>query len=401
MPIIFLLLILVVGQFATAKIEFDSIKVGIDQCYKANHWTTVQVNVISQHEPFEGQLQLQVNEVINGRRDQTYFYPLILQPVDRRRFSFLVYIPDYSVEIKLELVSNFGEQRLVNIVSPSVPKSVGSVLVLVVSPTRSHVDELTDQTVVKYITPTGLPTNWIAYESFDLMILHQVRLNKRYFPPAKQTAILDWICRGGTLLLSVDNHQQPHFLSPFLNTEKKSQSSNIRLYSLGHGRLGVIPFDLEQITDEFGDDFFSNYAVSPRKAEGQYEPFRRYREQIHQHLKSLKPSSSPRILYLVIFFSSYFLVLWWVNRQTYRHYLILSIVVPFLFVLISVFPFLPHQITVNRFSIATIYGQRERLHLKTYFSLIGQKQDQINLGLPLQLVVQSQESGIQWVYTPT
>ena len=390
MVIFLFFLILLVEQLATAKIEFSEIEFGLKQCYKPNRWAIVEVTVASQYESFEGKIGLQVNEVISGQEDQSYFRPLVLQPVDRRRLLLPIYIPDYSVEIKLRLISYLGELRLVKTLDVPVSKPLDSTVVLIVSPIDNYVDKPSGRTVFEFITPNDLPTYWIAYESVDLMVLHQVRLNDRYFPPDKQAAILDWICRGGTLLLSLDNDQKSHFLSPFIKMKPFLQSSKVDLYAIGHGRLGILPYDFEDMLIEFGNSFFLDYSISPRNAEVQYEPFRRHQEQIHQYLKSFKPSSSSLIRYLVIVFSFYCLLIWWVHYQTYQKYLILSILIPFLFILILVFPFTPDQISVSHFSIATVYGQTERIHLKTYLGLISKKRTEIRLKLPKHSAIQSQ-----------
>lgn len=393
MVIFLFFLILLVEQLATAKIEFSEIEFGLKQCYKPNRWAIVEVTVASQYESFEGKIGLQVNEVISGQEDQSYSRPLVLQSVDRRRLSLPVYIPDYSVEIKLRLISYLGELRLVKTLDVPAAKPLDSTVILIVSPIDNYVDKPSGGTVFEFIAPNDLPTYWIAYESVDLMVLHQVRLNDRYFPPARQSAILDWICRGGTLLLSLDNDQKSHFLSPFIKTKPFLKSSKVELYSIGHGRLGVLPYDFEDMLLEFGNSFFLDYSISPRNSEVQYEPFRRHQEQIHQYLKSFKPSSSSLIRDLVIVFSFYCLLIWWGHRQTYRKYLILSILIPFLFILILIFPFTPDQISVSHFSIATVYRQTERIHLKTYLGLISKKNTEVRLKLPKYSAIRSQSQG--------
>ena len=195
MVIFLFFLILLVEQLATAKIEFSEIEFGLKQCYKPNRWAIVEVTVASQYESFEGKIGLQVNEVISGQEDQSYSRPLVLQSVDRRRLSLPVYIPDYSVEIKLRLISYLGELRLVKTLDVPAAKPLDSTVILIVSPIDNYVDKPSGGTVFEFIAPNDLPTYWIAYESVDLMVLHQVRLNDRYFPPARQSAILDWICR--------------------------------------------------------------------------------------------------------------------------------------------------------------------------------------------------------------
>ena len=53
-------------------------------------------------------------------------------------------------------------------------------------------------------TPTsrGCPPHWKGYDSVDFFVIRGVSLDERRISKRQQQALLDWIERGGTLLVS-------------------------------------------------------------------------------------------------------------------------------------------------------------------------------------------------------
>ena len=78
---------------------------------------------------------------------------------------------------------------------------------------------------VKYLPNSGrLPRHWIGYNAVDILVVREVRLTDRRILKAQQTAMLDWILRGGTLIVSGGgsfNYLQGSFIEPFLPVELK------------------------------------------------------------------------------------------------------------------------------------------------------------------------------------
>ena len=59
------------------------------------------------------------------------------------------------------------------------------------------------QVHVKYLPNSmSLPRDWIGYSAVDVLVVREVRLTDRRILKAQQTAMLDWIQRGGTLIVS-------------------------------------------------------------------------------------------------------------------------------------------------------------------------------------------------------
>jgi len=434
--ILVLLSILCWLNSAVAEIELASIQVGFDQIYKHDRWTAVQATIESRYESFEGQLELRVQDTIADQANQTYIQPVVLQQVDRQQRTFLIWMPNRSVELRFQLRSHLGDVRLIHQLTPAIPKPLADLVVLVVSPTISYrydqteqnwsVQKETDpgsgvkssgsQVFVAHTTPSQLPKVWLGYDSVDLMILHDVRLTERYFPSSKQMAILDWICRGGTLILEANDHylgitnQQTNFLTPWLPVASlprpsPTQTEQISLHPLGNGQLGILPTYLQQMVSEdtiaFWSTLFNQVSMSARHAEARYDPYRRHRERIYQQLKTLKPQHSPLIRHLFIFSLIYVVAMWLVSRQQLQRYIFLSLVVPIGFILVLILPSQPERINLHHFSMATVYGRRQRLHLKSYLGIIGQKQVQASLQFPASSAIRTTNFDAAVVQTPT
>ena len=56
---------------------------------------------------------------------------------------------------------------------------------------------------IKYLqNSNALPTKWIGYDAVDLMVIRDVSLSDRRISKSQQAALLEWIQRGGTLIVS-------------------------------------------------------------------------------------------------------------------------------------------------------------------------------------------------------
>ena len=81
------------------------------------------------------------------------------------------------------------------------------------------------QAHVRYLpNPMSLPRNWIGYTAVDVLVVRETRLTERRILKAQQTAMLDWIQRGGTLIVSGGssfNYLRDSFIEPFLPVELK------------------------------------------------------------------------------------------------------------------------------------------------------------------------------------
>ncbi|MBI1927620.1 hypothetical protein HYR99_25680, partial [Candidatus Poribacteria bacterium] len=156
------------------------------------------------------------------------------------------------------------------------------------------------------------------------------------------------------------------------------------------------PFSEPPGVEAFWEWLLKAEGQSPRHAEARYEAYRRHDEKLQTLLTNLSSRGAPLIRLLAIFLSVYILSLGgfirWVGRNERkskwgergsagaepshapsRAYWIGGSLITVLFSSAVIIPrhFVPSSVSVNRFSILSVYAERERAHLQTYLGIIA------------------------------
>ena len=157
--------------------------------------------------------------------------PLSLTRTDRQRRVIHVFLPGVSSQLSIKLVSHAGQVRVPQELTPELPKSLTDLVILALTPSRDLLsrwdgnqigDKEKGHAFVAYTDFKGLPTHWKGYDSVDFFVVRGVSLVERRISKRQQQALLDWIQRGGTLLVSggADLRQlRGSFLEAFLPVE--------------------------------------------------------------------------------------------------------------------------------------------------------------------------------------
>ena len=273
----------------------------------------------------------------------------------------------------------------------------------------------------------GLPAHWKGYDSVDFFVIRGVSLDERRISDRQQQALLDWIQRGGTLLASGGadlRWLRGSFLEAFLPVElgdlqRKTQlpgpmqrfgfaadtpfdliefkpkpgmvplvGDEGQVYAAkrfwGGGQIISIGFDYTAppFSDSPGAEAFWEWLIktesrTPRHTEARYEADRRHDEKIQKILAAIPSAEAPLIRLLLIFLSAYALsfgtVIRWGGKGRSQLYWVGGIALTVLFSCGIVLPrhFVPSPVSVNRFSILSVYPSTNRAHLQTYIGIIA------------------------------
>ena len=290
-------------------------------------------------------------------------------------------------------------------------------------------------TFVAYTDFKRLPFHWKGYDSVDFFVIRGVYLDERRISKRQQQALFDWIQRGGTLLVSggVDLRQlRGSFLEtvsagcsesrsyrggagqrrviqlpksmqrfgfvadlPFDLIEFKSKSGMVVLASdgdqiyiakrfFGGGQIISLGFDYNAppFSDSPGAEAFWKWmlgteARTPRHAEARYEADRRHDEKIQKILAAGPSAKAPLIwllfVFLVVYTLGFGVLIWWSGKGRPRLYWGGGIALTAFFLCSVILPryFVPSPVSVNRFSILSIYPSTNRAHLQTYIGIIA------------------------------
>jgi len=274
-----------------------------------------------------------------------------------------------------------------------------------------------------------LPAHWKGYDSIDLFVMRNISLAESRISKKQQTSLLDWVQNGGTLLISggsnlkyLRNSFLESHLPVYLGTSKTVTHLPERLVrrklapafpidiinftpkrngqilisegeqifvssrSFGSGQIICLAFDynlppFSQLpeSNQFWTWLLKSMGKSRRHFEDQYEPHRRDAEKIHQLLTSLPAERAPLIRMLALFVLPYLLSVggftWWAGKhpQCSRAYWISCSIITVFFSCAAILPriFLPTPVSVNRFSILSVYSESSRAHLQAYMGIIA------------------------------
>ncbi|MFB3041171.1 MAG: hypothetical protein ACE1ZS_05095, partial [Candidatus Poribacteria bacterium] len=224
-----------ISSSAFASIEFELIKFGFEGHYKRGRWVPLHVSIVSQDEAttFTGEIIVEVSDIFSGKQIQTYSTPLSLMPTDRQRRVLYIFQPGTSTKLNLKLTHQDGRIQTQQEIVPELPKQAKDLFVLALTPNRDvlsrrdgkpivrgHSGTEEGQTLVAYVEAQKfLPTHWKGYDTVELLVIRGVSLTERYISRKQQTAVLDWIQEGGTLIVSGGSDVQylrGSFLEPLL-----------------------------------------------------------------------------------------------------------------------------------------------------------------------------------------
>ena len=421
---------------AFSAIEFKSVELGYDKVYKRERWAPLQVVVTSHNEDFNGEIRVEVRNIFSDELIQTYVVPLSLTRTDRQRRVIHVFLPGVSSQLSIKLVNHAGEVRAPQELTPELPKSLADLMILALTPSRDLLsrwdgkqigDKEQGHAFVAYTDFKGLPIHWKGYDSVDFFVIRGVSLVERRISKRQQQALLDWIQRGGTLLVSggADLRQlRGSFLETFLPVglgglqratqipeslqrfgfvadlpfdliEFKPKPGTIPLVGdgdqlyiakrvLGGGQIISLGFDYNAppFSDSPGAEAFWKWmlgaeARTPRHAEARYEANRRHDEKIQTILADVPSEQVPLIrlllVFLVVYVLSFGALIWRSRKGKSRLYWVGGIALTVLFSCGVVLPrhFVPSPVSVNRFSILSVYPSTNRAHLQTYIGIIA------------------------------
>ena len=219
-----LICVILVTSSAFSAVEFEDVTFGFSKVYKSGKWAPLNVNLRSQNEltTFNGELTVETRHIYTDEPIFRYAMPLQLSKTDRKQKTFYIYCPKttFKLYIQLDQSNESGKQIETSISVPhssheiTPPISIASkdYLVLVLAPSgdkleriidSKHLDDEGTQAHVKYLPNSrAMPTRWIGYDAVDLVIIREVSLADKRILKSQQTALLDWVQRGGTLILS-------------------------------------------------------------------------------------------------------------------------------------------------------------------------------------------------------
>ena len=233
-------------SIAVGAVEVEDVTFGFGNGYKTGTWAPLTITVRNQDEPtgFRGELIVEVRNFSADTAIERYATPLRLIRSELQRKHFYVYCPKNATQLVIQLAPvtpataaefrGVATRHLKDILLPT-PIARKDYFVLALAPSGDKLSRVVDkkqlagsdaaQVHVRYLpTPMALPHDWIGYSAVDALVVREIRLTDRRILKTQQTAMLDWIQRGGTLIVSGGssfNYLQGSFIVPFLPVELK------------------------------------------------------------------------------------------------------------------------------------------------------------------------------------
>ena len=384
-----LVFLLLVASSAFCAVEFADVTFGFKNGYKSGKWTPLNISLRSQNEPtsFNGELTVETRHIYTNEPIFRYATPLQLGKTDQKQKTIYIYCPKttFKLYIQLEQSGESGKRIETSISVPHVAHEITPLtsiaskdyLVLVLSPSGDKLQRIIDskqlddedtQAHIKYLQNSrAMPTRWIGYDAIDLVIIREVSLTKKRVLKSQQSALLDWVQRGGTLILSGGSNFQflkgsfiehllpiklvheetinnipPSLEKQFgLNSEDKSSNANsistfknihfeakqgcktllgadeqiyIAKRDFGDGQIICFSFDYNappfsgmKVGETFWRWLLKTHGKSQRLQNEKYAPFRQHEEKLHKQFLSKMPTQIPIIKLLSIVLPIYLL----------------------------------------------------------------------------------------------
>lgn len=243
--------------------EAADVNFGFNGRYKTGTWVPLRITVQGREQPtpFTGNLVVDVRSFSSDTPMESYAADLHLRTTEEKQKNFYVYCPKNAVQLVVQLVpttsskSTISENRQPSVIREvplPMPLARKDYLVLVLAQSGDKLKQFIDKKqltgpdgariYVEYLqNSTLLPRDWIGYSAVDVLVIRKTVLTERRISKAQQTALLDWVQRGGTLILSGGNDfntLQGSFVASFLPVELKSLQKTDRLPDTVREKLG-------------------------------------------------------------------------------------------------------------------------------------------------------------------
>ena len=475
-PLILILLILSTVSIAFGAVEIEDVTFGFNGAYKTGTWVPLRINVRSQKQSttLVGELIVEVRSFFSDAPIERYASELHLSPIETLRKDFYVYCPKNATQLVVEFVPRTSsENPALHSTSVSVIQEVplptplsrkdyfvlalarsGDKLKRFIEKKKLGVSDKAQVHVESLPNSNRLPRDWIGYSAVDVLVIRETVLTERSISKAQQTALLDWVQRGGTLIMSGGSSfstLRGSFVAPFLPVELKGlkkidthrdtlpeqfgfqpSDSNRTLFEciefvpragckilirteehiyvakrkFGDGQILCLAFDYnappfseQKVGVTFWREFLSRHGKSPRHFVDKYALALQHEEKIHKLFLLKMPTQVPLIKLLSIVLPVYllsfggFLFYFGKSKQKAGTYWIGGC----LFVLVSVgalaitLNVLPNSVTADRLSILSVYPERSRAHLQSYVSVRATARAEMSIDITKGTFVRQQE----------
>ena len=267
---------------AVGAVEVEDVTFGFGDGYRIGTWAPLTVVVRNQDEGivFRGVLVVEVRNFSSDIPIERYATPLHLIGTGTQQKNLYVYCPKNATQLIIRLVPSTPAEveglrstatDLVKDILLPTPLARKDYFMLVLAPSGDKLKRFVDkkqlavsggaQVHVKYLpNPMSLPRDWIGYSAVDVLVVRETRLTERRIFKGQQTAMLDWIQRGGTLIISGGssfNYLRGSFIEPFLPVELKGMEKMNTLPAAVLEQLGLQSFDSD-------GDLFEHIQFTPR-----------------------------------------------------------------------------------------------------------------------------------------
>ncbi len=382
-----------VASSAFCTVDIEDVTFGFNNGYKAGKWAPLSVTVRSQNEPntFNGELAVEVRDFFSDKSVYRYGIPLQLSKTDLKHKELYIYCPKNAIKLFIQVVRTRGNDKEIEVInpepsatrelSPPTPIENKDYFVLVLAASGDKLKKIIDkkqldddgiQTHIRYLpNSNALPTRWVGYSAVDLMVIREVLLTERRVSKKQQTALLQWVQRGGTLIVSggsafrylkgsfieqylpvtliredtinkvspalkqqfgfnTENVESEHGVSNKANTAFKNiyfepkprchtlvgtdEQIYIAKRNFGNGQIisfafdyNVPPFSDLKAGETFWRWLLKTHGKSPRLFAEQYAPFRQHEDKIHKQFLSRMPTQIPLIKFLAVILPIYLL----------------------------------------------------------------------------------------------
>ena len=261
---------------AVGAVEVENITFAFGDGYRIGTWAPLTVTVRNQDEGtvFSGELVVEVRNFSSDVPIERYATPLHLIGTGTQQKNLYVYCPKNATQLIIRLVPIVSSEaeggrrtatELVEDILLPTPIARKDYFMLVLAPSGDGLKRCVDkkqlavsggaQVHVKYLpNPTSLPRAWIGYSAVDVLIVRETRLTERRILKSQQTAMLDWIQRGGTLIISGGssfNYLRGSFIEHFLPVELKGIGKTNTLPVALLEQLGLRSFDSDRNPFEY------------------------------------------------------------------------------------------------------------------------------------------------------
>ena len=234
-----------IGLFVICEIEHAMGAINISQIhlgfnppyYKRNAWIPLRLRLENDGEEFNGKVEVEIKNIFAGIT-QKYSKPLTLPRKALRNLYFYVLPRGITSKFIVRLIDTEGTEKVFKEFTPETPKRRQDFLILALTPNIDMLANLTGESLENQRdrrdlpnTPSGtiyvtyfdgkmnLPDTWKGYDSIDLVVIRDISLESHNISHRQQSALIDWIYSGGTLLISGGRNIQyllGSFLEPLL-----------------------------------------------------------------------------------------------------------------------------------------------------------------------------------------